>query len=65
MRYLECPEYAIELNSITPSSLGTTLANAWLDREQLKEKQQNIVRSISAGARKAAKQLVERYFSES
>ncbi len=65
MRYLECPEYAIELNSITPNSLGTTLANAWLEREQLKEKQQQIVRSISAGARKAANQLVERYFSES
>lgn len=65
MRYLECPEYAIELNSITPNSLGTTLANAWLEREQLKEKQQKIVRSISEGARKAANQLVERYFSES
>jgi polysaccharide pyruvyl transferase WcaK-like protein len=64
MRYLECPEYAIELNSITPNSLGTTLASAWLEREQLKEKQQQIVRSISAGARKAANQLVERYFSE-
>ena len=62
MRYLECEEYSVELNTITPEHLGKTLAKAWLERQALQERQQNIVRTISAGARKASIQLVGKFF---
>ena len=51
MRYLECEEYSVELNTITPDVLGKTLAKAWLERSALQERQQKIVRTISEGAR--------------
>jgi len=64
MRYLECEEYSVELNTITPEVLGNTLAKAWLERQALQERQQKIVRSISEGARKASVQLADRFFRD-
>ncbi len=64
MRYLECEEYSVELNTISPEVLGKTLSSAWLERTALQERQQKIVRTISEGARKASKQLAERFFSD-
>jgi len=62
MRYLECEEYSIELNTITPKILGGVLAKAWLERKALQKKQQKIVRSIAEGASQASVQLTDRFF---
>lgn len=62
MRQLGCAEYGIELNTITPETLGQQIARAWIDRKALQSKQQRVVEALRAGAQQASQQLRTRYF---
>ena len=64
MRLLECPEYGVELNSITAESLGGQIAAAWSAREQLKSKQQKVVTELRDGAAHAAHLVKEKFFPD-
>ena len=62
MRLLGCGDYGIELNTITPETLGQQIARAWLDRSALQSKQAAVVEALRTGARQASQQLRTRYF---
>jgi polysaccharide pyruvyl transferase WcaK-like protein len=62
MHSLETPEFAVELNQLSPETLASTIERAWNDRIRLKSVQQRIVERFKAGAERAADLVIKKIF---
>lgn len=62
MRLLQCEDLSMELNKIDVASLAQTIADAWSRRAEIKSRQQAVIDGIKAGARKANRMIIERYY---
>lgn len=64
LRYLECPEYALELKDLTPEFLTEKISTAWNSRAELRAKQTPVIRSLKSEAERAADLLVSKYYPQ-
>lgn len=63
MQDLKCPEYALDLGTLSSAGLSQKLIQAWKEREELQRRQQVVVQEFKAGAERAAQRLTEEFFS--
>lgn len=64
LRYLECPDYALELKDLTEDFLTERLTQAWNERAALKARQVVMIRELKKRAELAADLVVERYYAQ-
>ncbi len=62
MKLLDCEDLCIELGSVTEERIAETVENAWVNRRQIREKQQRTVAELKEGARRAAQLVRETLF---
>jgi len=62
MRLLKCPELGLELASLTNNDITTQLVNVLEHSAEIQKQQQDIIEGLRAGAKEAAKLLIETSF---
>ncbi len=64
MRLLKCERYSLELSKLSASSLTEHILSAWNEKDDLANRQKQIIDTLKEGAERAADTVASRYYPE-
>ncbi len=64
MRLLKCERYALELSKLLASSFTDHIVSAWNEKEELANRQKQVIDALKEGAERAADTVATRYYPE-